>query len=63
MSEDQIKPLSISELKILADKTMDLYIAALVEHKNILTAKQRQADLIIINKVITEKNQIQSSSK
>lgn len=55
MTEAELKELSIKELLDLADKVIELYIAASINPKHNLLAKQRQADLYIIDKVITQK--------
>lgn len=55
MTESELKILSIAELLLLADKAMNLYVAASVDAKNKSLADQRQSDLFIPYRVITEK--------
>jgi hypothetical protein len=57
MTEEELNSLSIKELFALADKAIELYIAASVDSKHNLLAKQTQADLYIIDKVIKEKTE------
>jgi predicted RNase H-like HicB family nuclease len=55
MTEAELKGLSIKELLALADKAIELYIAAASHPNGKRLAEQRQADLYIIDKVIKEK--------
>jgi hypothetical protein len=55
VSESELKFLPISKLLELADKAMDLLIAASVDPRNKLLAQQRQDDLNVLHKIIAEK--------
>lgn len=55
MTESELKFLSITDLLALADKAMDLCITASVDAKTKKLADQRQADLYILHKIISEK--------
>ena len=54
MTETELKELSITELLVLADKAIELYIAASSHPNGKRLAQQRQADLNIIDKVIKQ---------
>ena len=55
MLESQLKFLPITDLLILANRALDLYIIASIDPKNRKLAGQREADLIKLHKIITEK--------
>lgn len=58
MTKAELKELSIKELLLLADKVLNLYVAASVDPKHKLLAKQRQVDLEELYKIISEKENL-----
>ena len=63
MLESELKYLPVKDLLEIADKAMNLYIAASVDPEHRLLAQQRQADLFLLNKIITEKRANNKSLK
>lgn len=55
MTEDELKGLPIEELLLLADKTLNIYVAASIDPHTKLLAEQRKEDINIIHKIIDAK--------